>query len=51
MSNSKFNVYDVMQTYDIFCELETLSKDTLSQIPAKDFEAFNQVVKIGRAHV
>lgn len=44
MSNSKFNVYDVMQTYDIFCELETLSKDTLSQIPAKDFEAFNQVV-------
>lgn len=43
MSNSKFNVFDVMQTFDIFCEMETLSKDTLMAIPVEDFKAFNEV--------
>lgn len=44
MEEKNYNASDIMDTFNIFCELENLPTESLTQIPYDDFSSFNDVV-------
>ncbi len=44
MEEKNFNALDIMNTFNILCELENLSPTSLTQIPYEDFSSFNDLI-------